>query len=83
VHVADRDDFSRWRKARRAPTSLVSGASQRREAPLQPAVVEEVVEFSAHNRFLFSSGATAFEIMTSLRLIGLLRTVVTGSSEHR
>jgi hypothetical protein len=73
-HLAYRDDsLPREEGDTSADVALVGGAGERREPPLDAAVVEEVGEFLVHQRPFGRPKAAAPKLVTILRLTGLLR----------
>src|SRR5205814_7667673 len=57
----------------RSDVSFIGRASERREPPLDPAIGEEVGEFSVHFRPFGRPKAAAPKLVAILRLTGLLR----------
>src|SRR5207247_10462269 len=73
-HLANRDDSLALEEADAgADVALVGGTGERREPPLDAAVVEEVGEFSVHDRPFGRPMDAAPKLVAILRLTGLLR----------
>src|SRR5207247_1898733 len=73
LHFAYRDDSLAFEERDAgSDVARVGGAGERREPPFDPAVVEELGEFSAHVRPFGRPKGAAPKLVAILRLTGLL-----------